>query len=1437
MQSSPNVSRHSVGLSLSALLLLLCSFAWGHGEHEVPRYVAAQGKDAGNCKLPVRPCRTIEYAQSVAGKGDRILVAAGTYPVRTAQDVFMLTGGMLDVQGGFNRFDHFARQAPGANQTTLVGVPVEFRQQLRDQGFHVVVDRKGLRPQQREVLEEFRAGFAAMHASSGRVPCISGRAGEFPCSRVDLLSHVALTDLQVQPEYANDIWGFVDLNTEREYALLGLSIGLAVIDVTDPESPFQVGHVGGMPSMWRDVKVLQVYGEDSERWRSFAYLGTEAADRIMVIDLTGLPNRVSLAGRVTDNITSHNVYVSNVDYTTNAPVTGWPPPLLQVMGSNERHGAFRAYGLADPSAPSLSGQSPGDTPAHYTHDATSMLVDDARVAACQISEGPCEVLFDFSESTFDIWDFSDQANPKLLSSKSYDRASYVHSGWWSEDRNYLFVHDELDESNYRLNTTLRIFDLRSLVDPVLSHVWEGPTGAIDHNGYVRGNRYYMSNYTRGFTVLDITRPDAPREVGYFDTFPVSDFTAFDGAWGVYPYLPSGNILVSDFSGGLYVVVDRTLDSGNGQIAFTAPAFGAGEGTDLVVGVSRSGGSSGSVAVDYRVYGASAGSGDITVANGTLNWPAGDSGNRTITVPLVSDGRSEPIERAFARLENPTGGAVLGNANLASLFLGDAGASASVGFLDPETAVRAGAERAIVAVQREGSPVGAVSVAVAVNPGTAVAGMDYRAPPRSRLRWEDGDARPQSVVVDLLANDATDPSRRFEVQLSSPEGAALAGSADATVEIRRLPPVGGLVLVDTLQDVDIAPIEDGGTIDVQTASEGSLSIRADVDAVPWLGSMKLVLAGASEASQIDNEAPYTLFGDGGQGNYAGGSLENGSYEITATPYWEPDAGGVPGTPLTLAFSIAGAVDTAFGQVGGVQATGVESGLLVSWNPVSGAAGYRIQWRTATETFGSDRELYIGGGGSTEYTLGGLEAGTEYYVRVIATRPGDADAEPSAEARGTARARPPPKVGWVQIVEEVESLAVSWGEISGADGYKVRWRPSHDPLTPQREEAIAGRAATAFTITGLTAGTEYGVQVVSTRAHADDGPPSEIVHAVPRSAGQGPRIDAQTIGAGRSLQLDVRRNFDDPEQRELTYSIATSAPGIADVSVSDKGRVTVRGLVSGEVVVTVTARADAEDGREWRVSQTFLLTVNGRALVPLFPSASDAVRQGFVRVINRSPESGEVRITAIDDAGHRYPPVTLAIEAGAATHFNSDDLENGNAGKGLSHGIGSGTGDWRLELDSDFEFEALGYIRTKDGFLTAMHDLAPRVGAVDSRLTTFNPASNTKQVSILRLVNLTGTDAVVAVRGTDDDGVWTAGIGLNVPAAQSVEFTATELETGKPAPDRDGQGSISGGSLGDGKGKWRLKVETDRKIVVMSLLRSPTGHLTNLSTVPGRPNAAQ
>ena len=109
--------------------------------------------------------------------------------------------------------------------------------------------------------------------------------------------------------------------------------------------------------------------------------------------------------------------------------------------------------------------------------------------------------------------------------------------------------------------------------------------------------------------------------------------------------------------------------------------------------------------------------------------------------------------------------------------------------------------------------------------------------------------------------------------------------------------------------------------------------------------------------------------------------------------------------------------------------------------------------------------------------------------------------------------------------------------------------------------------------------------------------------------------------------------------------------------------------------------------------------------LFPGASDSGREGFARVVNRSDNSGEVRITAVDDAGMHYGPVTLSMQRRQTVHFNSGDLESGNAGKGLPDGIGSGQGDWRLSFESELDIEVLSYVRTKDGFLTSMYDVAP------------------------------------------------------------------------------------------------------------------------------------
>ena len=236
-----------------------------------------------------------------------------------------------------------------------------------------------------------------------------------------------------------------------------------------------------------------------------------------------------------------------------------------------------------------------------------------------------------------------------------------------------------------------------------------------------------------------------------------------------------------------------------------------------------------------------------------------------------------------------------------------------------------------------------------------------------------------------------------------------------------------------------------------------------------------------------------------------------------------------------------------------------------------------------------------------------------------------------------------------------------------------------------------------------------------------------------------------------------------------------------------------------------------------------------LVWLFLGASeDSGREGFMRVVNHSAQDGEVRIEAVDDEGTMAGPVNLPMGANQAIHLNSRDLEGGNAGKGLPEGIGPGHGDWRLTLSSALDIEALSYVRTQDGFVTTMHDTAPKLDDGSHRVAFLNPGSNNQQESHLRLVNPSADAATVRITGTDDAGQPSeSAVTVDVPAGQSRTFTADELESGN-APGLSG-------ALGDGTGKWRLRVESERDIVAMSLLATPTGHLANLSAPPPAPDA--
>ena len=198
-----------------------------------------------------------------------------------------------------------------------------------------------------------------------------------------------------------------------------------------------------------------------------------------------------------------------------------------------------------------------------------------------------------------------------------------------------------------------------------------------------------------------------------------------------------------------------------------------------------------------------------------------------------------------------------------------------------------------------------------------------------------------------------------------------------------------------------------------------------------------------------------------------------------------------------------------------------------------------------------------------------------------------------------------------------------------------------------------------------------------------------------AGTARPADVSDVAVTTSIvQLTLTRAVQPGEGVVVTYT-----PG--NRRIRSAGRIDARGF-------TIRASLPASGGE-----------LRGR--VPLFESAANADRQGFVRVINHSDVAGRVNIEAVDDNGMRAGPVALSIAAGGAAHFNSDDLEGGNADKGLPDGIGPpGQGNWRLHLTSELDIEVLSYARTSDGFVTSLHDAVPVEAGVHRGWSSSTPA---------------------------------------------------------------------------------------------------------------------
>ncbi|NOX57585.1 MAG: choice-of-anchor B family protein [Planctomycetes bacterium] len=357
--------------------------------------------------------------------------------------------------------------------------------------------------------------------------CFVGDAkAQFTSSNVSQHAWLDLTDLTASA--GCDSWGYVS-GSGREYALMGVNTKLVVVEITDPANPVIVGSIAHTTSDWCDVKT---FGDH-------AYVTNESGGGFDIIDLSDVDNgNVTLVTSFTAGGVSsgHNVLV-NTD-------TGF----LYLLGSNLNGGAVIAFDLnVDPENPTELGRWT-EASAAYHHDAHIVSYTSGIYAGR-------EILFGFSEGRgVDIVDVTDKSNMFMLSRTSYPNIAYCHQGWTTPDRKYLYVDDELDEGTPGVPTTRTlIFNIEDLSNPNLVGTFTTGEQSRDHNLYIDGCVMFQTNYSTGLRVINIANPEAPVEVGFYDTYPENNAVNFNGAWSNYPFFPSGTVIVSDIDRGLFVL--------------------------------------------------------------------------------------------------------------------------------------------------------------------------------------------------------------------------------------------------------------------------------------------------------------------------------------------------------------------------------------------------------------------------------------------------------------------------------------------------------------------------------------------------------------------------------------------------------------------------------------------------------------------------------------------------------------------------------------------------------------------------------------------------------------------------------------------------------------------------------------------------------------------
>jgi choice-of-anchor B domain-containing protein len=364
------------------------------------------------------------------------------------------------------------------------------------------------------------------------VDCADGDAEGFPCWNVHLHAFVPLGVFG--QGFANDIWGWTDPRTGREIAIIGLQRGVAFVDVTNPHHPRYLAFLPTqtVPSSWNDIKV----------YADHAFVVSEAPGHGMqILDLRQLDGITDPP--VTLEPTAHYPLFGNAHNLAIDEETGF----AYAVGTHNCNGGLHIVDVRRPEHPVFAGCFAGDG---YTHD-----------AECVVYRGPDaehrgrEICFNANVDTLTIVDVTNKDAPVMLSRTGYAGQGYTHQGWLTEDHAYFLLGDELDELFRGHRARTYVWDLSDLDAPFVAGTYTSPARSIDHNLHVRGNHVFQANYRSGFRVLrigDLSRAELA-EVAHLDTYPQADGISFSGAWGVYPFFPSGTVVLSDINRGLFIL--------------------------------------------------------------------------------------------------------------------------------------------------------------------------------------------------------------------------------------------------------------------------------------------------------------------------------------------------------------------------------------------------------------------------------------------------------------------------------------------------------------------------------------------------------------------------------------------------------------------------------------------------------------------------------------------------------------------------------------------------------------------------------------------------------------------------------------------------------------------------------------------------------------------